>query len=248
MAIRIPCTALLLAALLLAALATPAGAQRGALTHTSPLTPTGELVGAGRFERTQSLAAFHHDLAIGLTDRIELRLQSPGLPVPIMGGALVVRASLLPPGRLRLVAAGGVAAEWFDGADLYLDASLTAAWRGPGFTAHLTGRTLDHRAPGGGDHHPRVGLASGGVTVAAGGRTTLFADAGELAWLRAATCPGKHGEPRSCRVRDAARGVMAGAWWSLRDMDVGLAMLVAWRGGTVLPVGPLLSFRWERHL
>ena len=240
----IPCAA----ALLLAVLAAPAAAERGALTHTSPLTPTGELVAAGRFERTQSLAAFHHDLAVGLTDRLELRLQSPGLPVPIMGGALVLRASLLPPdGRLRLVAAGGVAAEWFDGADLYLDASLTAAWRGAGFTAHITGRTLDHRAPGGGDH-PRAGVASAGVTAAAGRRTTLFADAGELAWLRAATCPGKHGEPAPCRARDAVAGVMAGAWWSLRDMDVGLAMLVAWRRGTVLPVGPLLSFRWERGL
>jgi hypothetical protein len=238
----------LLAGCLVTAIAGVAAAERGPLTHTSPLTPTGELVGPGRFERTQSLAAFHHDLAIGLAERLELRLQSPGLPVPILGGALNLRASLLSPdSRLRLVLGGGLAAEWVNGADLYRDASLTVAWRGAGWSAHATGRSLEHRAPRS-RKHPRIGIATAGVTVAAGPRTTLFADAGELAWLRPATCHDKHRQPVRCHTRDAVTGAMIGAWWALSDLDIGLALLIGKSGETTLPLGPLLSFRWERAL
>jgi hypothetical protein len=237
----------LVTAALVTVLASPVPG-RAPLTHTSPLTPTGELAPAGTFERTQSFAALHHDLALGVAERIELRLQSPGLPAPVFGGSLSVRTSLLSPAsRLRLVLGAGVAGKWIGGADLYLDGAITAGWRGRGWSARATLRALDHRLPRG-ETGRLLRLATAGFTLDAGRRTILFVDAGELSLFTEASCPGKSGRQVPCRARDGVAGLLAGAWWALSDMDIGLALLVGWRGDAALPVGPLLSFRWQRAL
>src|SRR5206468_627489 len=62
-----------------------------------PLTPTGELAAKGHWIRTQSATAFYHEIAVGLDDRLELRLGTPGPPLPIIGGDLQLRASVLDP-------------------------------------------------------------------------------------------------------------------------------------------------------
>src|SRR5689334_20995295 len=42
------------------------------LTHTTPLTPTGDVVPRGHFQRTQSVTAFVHHMALGLGGGAEL--------------------------------------------------------------------------------------------------------------------------------------------------------------------------------
>ena len=128
----------------------PALADIPVLTRTTPLTPTGELVAPGHIEHTQDLTAFEHEYAYAPNDRIELRLTSPLFPIPIMGGDLQVRVSVLPPAsRVRLVLGTSVAAEWINGGDLWLGGSLTAAYRGDRWSIHATERALVHQLEGG---------------------------------------------------------------------------------------------------
>lgn len=233
----------LVAALVLAGSPAPARADAPVLTHTSPLTPTGELAPRGHIVHTQSVAAFYHELGLGLTDQLELRLGSPGLPVPILGGDLQLRASVLAPtSRLRVLIGTGVAAEWINGGDLWLGVSATAAYRADRWSVHATARALDHRFETG----DRIGLATAGVTVEVGRRTTLFAEVGNLSWLRPATCQGKHDTAVPCPERDTVHGAMVGSWWRLHDMSIGLSALIGWQGSTVVPILPLLSLSWDR--
>lgn len=234
-------------AILAVMLVSPAASadEHAPLTHTSPLTPTGEILPAGRFERTQSVVAFYHEVAVGLTDGLEVRLGMPGLPLPILGGDLQLRAALTPrSSRLRVVIGAGVAAEWINGGDLWLGASATVAWRGDRWGAHATLRALEHRLETG----DRLGLATAGVTARVGRKTTLFAETGEIAWLHPATCMTRHGSEVGCEEQDAGGGVMIGSWWQLDDMAIGAQGLIAWSGDAVVPVLPLLAFRWDRDL
>ena len=222
-----------------------AAAEHAPLTHTSPLTPTGELLPAGRVERIQSLVAFHHELAVGLADGLELRLSTPGVPIPMFGGDLQLRASVTPPAsRLRVVLGAGLAAEWVNGGDLWVGASTTVAWRGDRWGAHATLRALEHRLETG----DRLLVTTAGVTARVGRRATLFAEVGEIAWLQPVRCMTPHGSPASCVERDTVGGVLIGSWWQLRDLAVSVQGLVGWSGDAALPIGPLLAFRWDRDL
>ena len=218
--------------------------EHAPLTHTSSLTPTGEVLPAGRFERTQSVVAFYHELAVGLTDGLELRLGMPGLPLPIFGGDLQLRASLTPPAsRLRVVIGASATAEWVNGGDLWLGAAATVAWRGDGWGAHATLRALEHRFETG----DRLGLATAGVTARVGRRTTLFVDVGQVSRLYPARCTTAKGEV-GCEAHAAVPGVIAGSWWQLDDMAIGVQGLLVSAGDTVVPIAPLLAFRWDRGL
>lgn len=212
-------------------------------THTSPLTPTGALVAPGHVERTQSAVAAYHELALGVTDGVELRLGSPGLPLPILGGDLQLRIAPLPPDApVTLVLSGGVLAEWVNGGDLWIGGGATVAWRG----LHATVRRYAHHAPRA-ERGERLGLVTAGVAHRTR-RVTWFAEVGELSRARPATCTDKHGAPRRCRDRAAVTGALIGAWWQRRSFAVGVSALVARHDATTIPILPLLSFRWDRDL
>jgi hypothetical protein len=217
-----------------------ARAEAPPLTHTSPLTPTGALVPAGHLERTQSVVAFYHELAIGLTDGLEVRLGSPILPVPIFGGDLQLRASLLPASSpAKLVIGAGAVVEWVNGTDLWGSASLTAAWRG----LHATVRGFEHEG-----EDDRILVTTIGAMGRLGRWTTVFVEVGDLAWLRPGACRDKHGDPVGCTTMRGGRGALFGAWWDVRSMWFGLSAAVVSSGGTTLPLVPLLSMRWDHDL
>jgi hypothetical protein len=241
---------LVIATLVLASV--PARADIPVLTRTTPLTPTGELVAPGHIEHTQDLTAFEHELAFAPNERVELRLTSPVFPVPVMGGDLQLRVSVLPPAsRFRLVVGASVAAEWINGADVWLGGSFTAAYRGDRWSIHATERAVVHQGEG----HDQVYLSTAGVTLSVGKTGVLFADVGEVAW-RHSTCdapavaarasaPGP-GAP-SCMEVDSGRGFAVGARWGLgRDMAMGISAIVFRVGTTTVPALPLLSFSWDR--
>jgi hypothetical protein len=232
-----------LVALAVILVATSRGAradEHAPLTHTTPLTPTGEVLPRGRFERTQSVLAFYHEVALGLADGLELRLGMPGLPLPILGGDLQLRASVLPrERRLRVVIGATASAEWINGGDLWLGAAATVAWRGDRWGAHATVRALEHRLETG----DRVGLATAGLTLRAGRTATLFAEAGQLSWLGPEECAAWH-----CgAVYETARGVVVGSWWQLDDMAIGVQVAAGWRDDVVIPL-LMPAFRWDRDL
>jgi len=232
--------------ILLVAAPALARADHAPLTATTPLSPTGEVVPRGHFEHVQSGTLLFHELALGLADGLEVRLGTPLLPLPLLGGDLQVRASVLPAdARLRVVIGAGVAAEWINGADAWPTASATVAWRGPRWSVHASARIAAHAgAPG-----ERMLWNTVGATWRASARTTLFVDAGQLAWVEpGGTCVDKHGAARPCATRDAGDGVVAGVWVQLTGVAIGLMGAIGHHGDTVLPVLPLLSFRHDRDL
>jgi hypothetical protein len=226
-----------------------AAADVPVLTHTTPLTPTGELVPPGRFQRHQNVVAFEHELALG-TEHFELRLVSPGLPIPVMGGDLQIRTSLLPrDSRYRLVAAASIAGEWIEGGDLWLGGMLTAAYRGDRVSAHATVRMAHHVLEGGDD----LGLTTAGLVFHLG-RHQLFVDVGEVALRRPGACPAPTAAarvaapaPAGCSDVDASRGVAFGAWFALprEDMQIGISGIIFDVGDLVVPLLPLASFAWD---
>ena len=232
-----------------------AAADIPVLTHTTPLTPTGELVRPGHIQRHQNLAAFEHEYAIG-TEHVELRLISPVLPIPVMGGELQLRTSLLDrASRYRLIAGASVAGEWIDGGDLWLGGMLTAAYRGDRVSAHATVRMSHHMFEGG----DALGLTTAGLVYHPGGlagRHHLFVDAGELAWRQPGACPATPSgvaprqaapAPTRCTDVDAGRGVAFGWWFAVRseDMQIGVWGMIVDVGDLVLPLLPAVSFAWE---
>jgi hypothetical protein len=226
-----------------------AAADVPVLTHTTPLTPTGELVRPGHLQRHQNVVAFEHEYAIG-TEHFELRLVSPVVPIPAMGGDLQIRTSLLPrDSRFRLVAGASVAGEWIEGGDLWLGGMLTAAYRGDGISAHATIRMQHHMFEGGDD----LGLTTAGLVFAAG-KHHLFIDVGELAWRQPGACPDPGAAarqatpaPTRCAVVDASHGVAFGAWFSLprEDMQIGISGMIFTVGDLVIPLLPMASFAWD---
>lgn len=217
------------------------------LTHTTPLTPTGEVLPRGHVQRIQSLTAFHHHLGLGLGGGAELSLSSPFLPVPIAGGDLQLRISILPPSsRVALVLGAAVTVEWIDGFDAWTGATATVAWREPRWSVHATVRAADHAtAP------DRFGLATAGATVRVGASTLLYAELADLGWLHPSTCAGYHGrDSHPCLGRDAVQLLWVGAWWRMRAMRGGLsaALLHIDEPLPAIPVLPLLSFAWDKDL
>lgn len=217
------------------------------LTHTTPLTPTGEVLPRGHVQRIQSLTAFHHHLGLGLGGGAELSLSSPFLPIPLAGGDLQLRVSVLAPSsRAALVLGAAVTVEWFDEFDAWTSATATFAWREPRWSVHATLRGSNHAA-----HDDRFGLATAGVTRNAGGSTLLYAELADLGWLHPSTCTGYHDAPaHPCLTRDAIQVLWLGAWWQARSMRGGLSMALLHLdlSPPVLPVLPLLSFAWDHDL
>lgn len=226
-----------------------ADAERAPLTHTTPLTPTGDVLPRGHGQRVQSLTAFHHHLALGLGGGAELSLSSPFLPLPIMGGDLQLRISILPPtSRAALVLGAATTVEWINGFDAWTAATATFAWREPRWSLHATLRAANHAA-----HDDRFGLATLGVTRRVGTSTLLYAELIDLGWLHPSTslCPNYHtsGTPH-CLVRDAVQLLWIGAWWNVRSMRVGVSAALLYVDDTMppLPILPLLSFAWDKDL
>ncbi len=218
-----------------------AGAARAdhpPLTHTTPLSPTGELLAPGDAEYTQSVVFVHHDVALGIADGLEVRLGMPLVPLPVLGGDLQVRVSPLPAAwRLRAVIGAGVIAEWINGADAWTTASATIAWRGDRWSAHATVRIAD-----------RAAWTNVGATWRAGAITTVFAELGRFAWASPdGACTDKHGASIECATR-SIDGAVVGAWFQLHDVAIGLSAALAHHGDTVLPILPLLSIRHDRDL
>lgn len=192
------------------------------LTHTTPLTPTGELPERGHVIRTQSVVSFYHEVALGLDDRLELRF---GMPAPPIGIDEQLRMSLLPKeSRVRLVIGETLSAAWVNHASAWLGVSATLAWRGDRWGAHATLRAAQRRMA----DHQELGLATAGVTWNLG-HTILFADVGRLSWLDG----GDWG---------AAPGATIGVWFVAKDeARIGFSAMIVKAGDTLFPVGPLLS-------
>jgi len=211
-------------------------------THTTVFTPTGELLRRGQFQRTWSVA-MQWDLGVGLSDRVELRLQA----LAALAGDLQLRVDVMPASSpLRLVLGGGAAGTFLNGGKAWLDGSVTAAYRGDGWQAHATAR-LWNRLGAGVD----IGLASAGLMGRFGkhGQHVLFVDAGQLAWHEAVPCPAARAvEPApspTCANGDSVVGVALGAWFGrIDDMTIGLSVTVARVGDQVIPIGPLLTMSW----
>src|SRR5258705_4706910 len=66
--------------------------------YTTPLTPTGELLHGGEFQRSWNLA-MAADVAVGITDRLELRLHGH----VVLAGDLALRAAVVPTPAFPLV-------------------------------------------------------------------------------------------------------------------------------------------------
>ena len=215
------------------------------LTHTTPLTPTGEVLPRGHVQRVQSLTAFMHHSAIGLGSGAELSLTSPLLPIPLAGGDVQLRLSVLPPSsRLRLVLGAAATIEWINGFDAWTAATATIAWREPRWSVHATLRAANHAA-----HPDRLGLATAGVTHTVGKTGLLYAEVADLGWLHPSTCAGYHGaDSHPCRARDAVHLLWIGAWWRARDMRAGISAAVIDVDSLTVPVLPLLSFAWDHDL
>lgn len=221
--------------------------ERPPLTHTTPLTPTGDVLGRGQFQRTQMVTAFAHHLALGLGGGAELSLSSPMLPIPIMGGDVELRISVLPPAsRAALVLGAAVTAEWINGADMWTGATATFAWREARWSVHATLRAANHAA-----HDDRFGLATAGYVHEVRRTGLVYAELADLGWLHpASTCPpAYHGTSPSCLSRDAVQVLWVGGWWGARDMRVGFSgALLRVSPTMVLPVLPMLSFAWDKDL
>jgi len=217
------------------------------LTHTTPLTPTGEVLPRGHVQRHQSLTAFAHHIGVGLGGGAELSLTSPFLPIPIMGGDVQLRMSVLAPAsRAALVLGAAVTAEWINGFDAWTSATATFAWREPRWSFHATLRASNHAA-----HDDRFGLASAGVSHRANKSTLLYAEVADLGWLHPSTCAGYHDAPaHPCLTRDAIQALWFGVWWNARSMRAGISAAVLHIDADlpVLPVLPLLSFAWDHDL
>jgi hypothetical protein len=217
------------------------------LTHTTPLTPTGDVLPRGHGQRVQSVTAFHHHLALGLGGGAELSLSTPFLPIPLAGGDLQLRISVLPPAsRAALVLGAAATFEWFDGFDAWTAATATFAWREPRWSVHATLRAANHAA-----HDDRFGLATLGATRRVGRSTLLYAELIDLGWLHPSTCPDYHTTgTHPCLVRDAVQLLWVGAWWSARSMRVGVSAALLHVDDTLpaLPILPLLSFAWDKDL
>jgi hypothetical protein len=242
------CLVVVLVVTLVVSVARADGANEPApLTHTTPLTPTGEVLARGHVQRIQSLTAFHHHIGLGLGGGAELSLSSPFLPVPLAGGDVQLRVSVLPvDSRAALVLGAAVTVEWFDELDAWTAATATFAWREPRWSVHATLRAANHAA-----HDDHLGLATAGVTRRAGRSALLYAELADLGWLHPSTCSGYHDAPgRPCLVRDAIQVLWFGAWWNARSMRAGVSMALLHLdlSPPVLPVLPLLSFAWDHDL
>lgn len=221
------------------------------LTHTTPLTPTGEVVERGHIQRLQSMTAFYHQFAFGLGHGLELRAAFPGAPIPILGADLELRWAPLVEGPIALVLGASGTVEWVNGADLWFGTSATLAWRDPAWGLHVNWRQAEHA----GDDD-RLTLVTAGGSVRAG-RALLFVEVGQLAWSAPVVCGSGRssetgeggGRPPSieCIDRAAGGGVWLGAWWDAGDARVGLSALVARAGDTTIPIVPVLSAVWDHE-
>jgi hypothetical protein len=229
----------------------PVRADVPVLTRTTPLTPTGELVQPGHLEHTQDVVAFEHEFAIAPNDRVELRLTTPVVPAPILGGDLQLRVSVLPrASRFRLVVGTNVAVSWINGGDLWLGGSVTAAYRSDRWSVHATERALAYQFETG----DQLYLSTAGVTLSVGKTGVLFAEVGEVAW-RHPTCAGTDvaarttapdPPPPSCMAVDAGRGFAIGARFGLHDdMAIGVSAIIFRVGDTTVPLLPLVSISWD---
>jgi hypothetical protein len=210
-------------------------------THTTTLTPTGELLRRGQLQRSYNIA-LQWDAAFGLADRVELRLQAELL----VAADLQLRADVMPRSSpFRLVLGGSAAGTFVNGGKGWLGGSVTAAYRGDSWQAHATARVWDRIGPG-----VDLGLATAGLMgrFGAGDRHLLFVDVGQIAWREVIACPSARAvEPTpapSCDEAGSAFGVAFGAWWGLRGISIGLSAIVVRSGDTLLPIGPLLSMSW----
>jgi hypothetical protein len=220
------------------------------LTHTTPLSPTGDVVPRGHFQRTQSVTAFVHHMALGLGGGAEVSLTSPFLPIPIAGGDVELRISLLPPdSHAALVLGAAVTLEWINGFDAWTGATATFAWRAPRWSAHATLRAANHAAS-----PERFGLATAGVTHAVGRTGLAYVELADLGWLHPSDPCAVGGTfrsltPPSCMERDAVQLLWIGAWWKARSMRGGIsAAILRASPSLVVPVLPMLSFAWDKDL
>lgn len=233
-------------AITLAAVATnaarPAAADddRPARPYTTPLTPTGELLHRGEFQRSWDVA-MQGDVALGLSDRVELRFQGH----VVMTGDLQLRVALLPRSSpAQIVVGGDVAGTLLDGAKSWLGGSLAVAYRGDGWQLHATTRILENRGAS-------VDLAqtTAGLMGTYGHGNLLFVDVGQVAWRSDAGCTvaarTTTPEPPGCATVDSAYGVAFGTWWTSGGMSWGLSAIVVRTRNTVIPILPLLSMSWS---
>lgn len=239
-----PSRSLVLAVTLVVVAPRAAAAEPPPLTHTTPLTPTGEVLARGQVQRLQGLTAFHHRTAVGLGGGTELGLSSLLLPLPVLGGDLELRTSILPADwRAAVVLGGSLMVEWLGDLDVWAGATATVAWREPGWNLHATLRATRHTA---GRH--RLGLGAAGVARRVGRGGLVYLEVAELSWEHPGECAGYHGRSVPCREREPLQALWLGGWWRARDMRVGLSGALVLAGGHALPVLPLLSFAWDHEL
>lgn len=192
--------------------------------YTTPLTPTGELLHRGEFQRSWNVA-LEGEVAVGITDRVELRLQGH----PVLTGDLQLRIAVLPrSSRAQIVVGGDVAGTLLDGPKAWLGASLAVAYRDDDWQVHATTRIAEQHGAG-----TDLAQTTAGLMGFFGDRNLLFVDVGEVAWRSPDGDVGR------------AHGVAFGVWWYGRELSYGLSAIVFRTGDTVIPILPLLSMSWS---
>lgn len=143
-------------------------------THNS-IFPTGNLMPAGEVEFHMHELGLYNRAAFGLTDRIELSVGAPLIPVVVSAGA---RVSATPrDSSFKLVAGAGV---WSpinddDQGEYVYQLGLTAGYQGERFEIHATVSRLAAR-----DDDEGLASLSAGLSYQTGAKSALIVEAGHV--------------------------------------------------------------------
>ena len=154
-------------------------------THNS-IFPTGNVMPAGEVQFQMHELGLYNRAAFGVTDRVELSIGAPLIPVVVSAGA---RVSATPrDSRLKLVVGAGV---WSpinddDQGEYVYQLGLTAGYQADRFEIH---GTIAHFAARGDDD--RVASLSAGLSYQTGAKTALIVEAGHIGIVDgASSCDG----------------------------------------------------------
>jgi hypothetical protein len=185
-------------------------------THNS-IFPTGNLVAAGEVQFTMHELGLYNRAAFGVSDRLELAIGAPLIPVVVSAGA---RIAATPSGsRMRLVLGASV---WNpinddgDGEAVY-QLSVTAGYRSERFEVHATAARF---SPGLDGDQPAAAV-SVGMSYQFGPKSALVTELGRIAVVGAgaASCDG------SCDDDLALDGLLAGCKLMGERFDTDLGLL-----------------------
>jgi len=188
----------------------------GDRTHNA-IFPNGNVLRSGEVQFQVHELGLYNRAAFGLTDRIELSVGAPLIPVVVTAGARVALAPRESP--LRLTAGLGVWSTINDGGDdaRVWQATVTAGYQAGSFELHAT---ASHLSPLGDRDAPLTALTAG-LSWQTGPKVALIAEIGRLAPLARNPCYGCGDDALSLNGALLAAKLMGESF----DTDLGLFLL-----------------------